>query len=518
MVFNAYAEENLVQNGSFEEPVVNEDKILLDGELSNWDINYDQELCSEHNVILSGNMTDPHHGDQFVALDSQCNISISQTINTVMGEYYNISYSYRTNENIDKILSLKINGEELLTYSAVDHKWYTADRYIFYAFGPTTIEFTNLSTNSSNYLYLDDIKVIKIDDYVEESPIVHRGSFEGLSSSYTGVINSYSHPLWEISDQYNDGTICHTGLETQHTSIFGSFHGERYAELDSDCSKTISQIVYPLPGEIYELNYTSKAKPTSTPETNGLLVKINGHEINRIEIMSEDWCTNSHIFNSTGPTLIEFSDIGESDGEGTLIDNIKVIKTDTPIQNSTTYNSTIGPIHDSVIEDNNLILNGGFEAPIITKEYNRTHTSDSFFSYWTPIITSSQTNFNNYINLQYERDFIDDGGNRDQYLELDPYDVNAISQTIKTTPGETYELIYSHKMDRNDDEVDYLKVIIDNNVISKTKPTSENWETITTTFNATGLTTTIHFSYTSSLYNSDYDDIHLDNIRVIELD
>ncbi len=100
---------------------------------------YDQEICSEHNVILSCNMTEPHHGDQFVALDSQCNISISQTINTVMGEYYNISYSYRTNENIDKILSLKINGEELLTYSAVDHKWYTADRYILYAFGPTTI-------------------------------------------------------------------------------------------------------------------------------------------------------------------------------------------------------------------------------------------------------------------------------------------------------------------------------------------------------------------------------------------
>ncbi len=510
MVFNAYAEENLVQNGSFEEPIVNEDKILLDGELSNWDINYDQELCSEHNVILSGNMTDPHHGDQFVALDSQCNISISQTINTVMGEYYNISYSDRTNENIDKMLSLKINGEELYLTHSYDYGWGTEDRHFFYAFGPTTIEFTNLSTNSSNYLYLDDIKVIKIDDYAEESPLVHSGDFESGFSCGGGSKH------WITENQYDDDIECLSGLETQHTSIFGSFHGERYAELDSACSQTISQIIYLLPGETYELSYASKARPISTPETNGLLVKINGHEINRIETMSNDWSVDTHIFNSTGPTMIEFSDIGESDGKGTLIDTIKVIKTDTPIQNATTYNSVIGPIDDSVIEDGNLIFNGGFESPKMYIDWSGTPHSITFPPYWESIMKLGYNLhfFYSYIHASEE---INDDGDRNQYIQLRSHDDNTFSQTIKTTPGETYELSFSQRMTYHDAEVDYLKIIIDNDTVGETKPTSEDWETYSTTFNAIGSTTKIHFAYSSQFYE-DYDGIHLDNIRVIELD
>ncbi len=515
MVFNAYAEENLVQNGSFEYPVVDENTVINDGELPGWDINYDQELCSEHNVILSGDMTDPYHGDQFIALDSQCNISISQTINTVMGEYYSFSYSERTNEYIDEMLSIKINGEELYLFRSYDDRWFNDDRYFFYAFGPTTIEFTNLSTNSSNYLYLDDIKIIKIDDHVEELPIVHAGDFE-IGVLCNGYVGEY-FTRWITENQYDDDIGCEYGLETQHTRIFESYNGHRYAELDSACSKTISQIIYLIPGETYELSYASKARPASTPETNGLLVKINGHEINRIETMSNDWYVDTHIFNSTGPTLIEFSDIGESDGKGTLIDTIKVIKTDIPIQNAITYNSTIGPIHDSVIEDDNLIINGGFEAPIMTVRWDGHAKSIIFPSYWESIMKlgDDQPYYYSYMHSSEE---INDNGDRNQYVELYKEDENILSQTIKTIPGETYELSFSQRMQYYDDEVDYLKIIIDNNIVSETKPTSEDWETITTTFNATGSTTKIHFSYTSYLYNSDYDEIHLDNIRVIELD
>ncbi len=104
----------------------------------------------------------------------------------------------------------------------------------------------------------------------------------------------------------------------------GPDEGLQHVELDAHCSVSISQIIDTVAGKKYELSYASKERPNTSTQTNGLLVNLNGDEISEISNMSSDWKTKKHKFTATGPTTIEFIDIGTSDSYSTFLDDVKV--------------------------------------------------------------------------------------------------------------------------------------------------------------------------------------------------
>ena len=161
-----------------------------------------------------------------------------------------------------------------------------------------------------------------------ETPLVPFTEWDFFTTGTAGL-------EWTVNPVTNNAN-CSPELEIQHkigpAPGFYPDDGLQYAELDtqsSGCPSTsvsISQIIDTDSGNVYELSYASKARPD--PSTNGLLVKINGIEINTIdehEMSAVNWDTSTHQFTASGQTTIEFTDTGESDQKGTFLDDVCVI-------------------------------------------------------------------------------------------------------------------------------------------------------------------------------------------------
>ena len=188
-----------------------------------------------------------------------------------------------------------------------------------------------------------------------------RGSFETPLVTSDGGWSTFANGapglLWTVSTASDDND-CVAELEIQHGILGGPDEATQHAELDAHCSIGISQTLETIAGETYELSYASKARPNTAPETNGLSVLINGQEINNISVMSSEWETSTHQFTATGPTTIEFVDVGLSDSYGTFLDDIVVIpSTVVPVDNPPTV-SIDAPTDGAVITESDVTISG----------------------------------------------------------------------------------------------------------------------------------------------------------------
>ena len=151
-----------------------------------------------------------------------------------------------------------------------------------------------------------------------EAPIVtaHNGQWQQFAPSTTGI-------SW---------TVTGDSLELQRGILGGASDGSQHAELDAQDSVTISQTLSTVSGQAYEISFDYKARPNTASNTNGMNVTWNGVDIAPNLTLGNTWQTHTVNATGTGSDTISFADAGTSDGIGTFLDNVSVMRTGSPPQ------------------------------------------------------------------------------------------------------------------------------------------------------------------------------------------
>ncbi len=93
------ANATLITNGSFEDPVTSGWKVY--DNILGWTTIGGTGIEIQHNGVISG--VTAHAGNQYVELDSHggddTNSTMAQSIDTVLGQTYDISFAYRNRPN-----------------------------------------------------------------------------------------------------------------------------------------------------------------------------------------------------------------------------------------------------------------------------------------------------------------------------------------------------------------------------------------------------------------------------------
>ena len=151
-----------------------------------------------------------------------------------------------------------------------------------------------------------------------EAPIVteHNGQWQQFAPSTAGI-------SW---------TVTGDSLEIQRGILGGASDGSQHAELDAQGSVTISQTLNTVSGQAYEISFDYKARPNTASNTNGMNVTWNGVDIAPNLTLAKTWQTYTVNATGTGSDTISFADAGTSDGIGTFLDNVSVMRTGSPLQ------------------------------------------------------------------------------------------------------------------------------------------------------------------------------------------
>ena len=151
-----------------------------------------------------------------------------------------------------------------------------------------------------------------------EAPIVtaHNGQWQQFAPSTAGI-------SW---------TVTGDSLEIQRGILGGASDGSQHAELDAQGSVTISQTLSTVSGQAYEISFDYKARPNTASNTNGMNVTWNGVDIAPNLTLGNTWQTYTVNVTGTGSDTISFADAGTSDGIGTFLDNVSVMRTGSPPQ------------------------------------------------------------------------------------------------------------------------------------------------------------------------------------------
>jgi hypothetical protein len=160
--------ENLLKNGSFEEPVVTDDKKWRYTSIVDWVITAlsdEEEQDGELHRGWSGNQA--ADGEQYAELDSRESVEMSQTVDTIEGATYELKWAFAPRHNIDadeNQLAVLVDGGVVATEgpatlpSGLTSGDWTRNSYEFTADSDeTTVSFADAGANSDTFgTFLDD--------------------------------------------------------------------------------------------------------------------------------------------------------------------------------------------------------------------------------------------------------------------------------------------------------------------------------------------------------------------------
>ena len=109
--------------------------------------------------------------------------------------------------------------------------------------------------------------------------------------------------------------------------------GHWLLELDAFCNGKIQQSVPTEAGQQYVLRYYFSARPGTTLATNALIARVNGVQVNFVTAIHtaihsdfSTWRQFNHVITATGSTTtISFEGAGNSEGLGSLLDNVSLV-------------------------------------------------------------------------------------------------------------------------------------------------------------------------------------------------
>jgi hypothetical protein len=117
-------------------------------------------------------------------------------------------------------------------------------------------------------------------------------------------------------------------IEVQHRVAGAPHSGNQHVELDAYGSSSIAQVIATIPNQVYKLSFAFAARPGTRSGDNKLKVVWGGKIVATLDAgNNSQWKMYSYQVKASGSkTRLEFHDIGHSNGLGTYIDNVSLVK------------------------------------------------------------------------------------------------------------------------------------------------------------------------------------------------
>lgn len=159
LLLSTQANANLVINGSFEDPDIPTGSWSVLNPAPGWTIGQGSGLEIRDNKVGTA-----YAGDQFAELDSHNNSSIMQTLSTVSGQSYSLSFAYAgrigqsaTTNNIQVFWNGSLL-QDITAAGGASHNW-TVYNFVVNGTGSDELKFLAAGTNDSYGGSLDAISV-----------------------------------------------------------------------------------------------------------------------------------------------------------------------------------------------------------------------------------------------------------------------------------------------------------------------------------------------------------------------
>ena len=158
---------DLVVNGSFEEPVLNNQSWSSFDSIVGWQRSFGPKIEIQNNVAGS-----PHHGEQFCELDSHASTGLFQDLDTVPGQTYDLAFYFSARPGVhlsSNRMEVFWDGEVVATVEAdgagqSSTQWQLYQYEVIATNETTRIEFRDVGQSDSLGSYLDAISVSRILD------------------------------------------------------------------------------------------------------------------------------------------------------------------------------------------------------------------------------------------------------------------------------------------------------------------------------------------------------------------
>ncbi len=262
----------------------------------------------------------------------------------------------------------------------------------------------------------------------ESENMIQNGGFENpnITNQYGwAVFNEGAGTDWSVDWNGSfTGAPKNANIEIHHgVAGWTSFEGDQHAELDSDwggptdsmygeeASTTISQTINTTPGTTYEISFAFSGRPNVGIDDNALNLEINGTSFGGVTLYQDmigdnntDWHVYTYTFvANTSSTTIEFSDVGDADSYGTLLDDVRVCGDDKGDMGGSINVCKVIVNSEGQVVDGTEFSNDSFTIPF-------TGTPDAVFT--TPL----QWNYKFGSDMQYDAQCVKASG-----LDLDTY-------------------------------------------------------------------------------------------------
>lgn len=364
--------QNLLTNGSFETPVIPAAtyRAIPADQLAPWQTDGDNfEIWSDGMLVPSNVPTYSVHGRQNLEIQGG-GASVWQTVSTVVGEHYRLSFYHSPRSTIHTTLTVSINSETVATFdengtALSDFKWRKFESVYTATAASTTVMFSD-SPLLGGGTHIDHVSLERADN------LVTNGSFENpllAANTYAHLAPSELAP-WQTTDDT---------FEVWATS--GAPEGTQHLEILSHApSAMVFQAIPTEPGQDYTLSFyhSARALVQST-----LIVAIDTHIVGTFEedgsvlTTSFLWQRFQTNFTATSnSTTIKFADTSTA-AAGTHIDDVSVRPYGTPA--IATFTPKSGPAgtlvsitgkNFSTTAANNIVLFGGIRATVQSASSN----------------------------------------------------------------------------------------------------------------------------------------------------
>ena len=190
----AFAEVELVTNGSFEDPDIPSGTFSIFPSITGWTSSVGDGIEIQDNVAGA---PDVGAGDQFVELDSNNNSNMIQTLTTENGKSYTFSFIYSPRPSVpDTSNEIEVywDGNLIDTIAETGSSatvWSPKSYDVTASSASTDIEFLAVGTDDSLGGYLDTISVIE-----KEIPVA--GEFLSINTSALLITGLTSSAVWMI--------------------------------------------------------------------------------------------------------------------------------------------------------------------------------------------------------------------------------------------------------------------------------------------------------------------------------
>ncbi len=272
-------------------------------------------------------------GNQYAVLNEQAH-TMKQTLNTVSGTVYEISFDYKGPIKADASgAEIKWNGELLYkgkigrtTEFPFHHNDWRPHTVCAAAEGSDVLSIKSVGVGTGKTIMIDDITIQEYDGSLFQCQYAQFGSFNAPNLVSNG---SFENPTIRngFSKVNPTGWTVTGSSQAEYVrggNHGGASHGHQWMELDVDRNTvtTISQTITTDAGSEYIISFDYKGRSGAT---NGISASWNGATIALVleEKFTNSWKTYTTTVTGTGSDVISFVDTA-SNGSGSWLDNISV--------------------------------------------------------------------------------------------------------------------------------------------------------------------------------------------------